>query len=293
MESLNWPDKAKKISIKVAKASGRAVRNYVTHPADPHERMITEARKAHLANPDVFVLDANNRYRKWLKGEIKPTDYNQREIETYERVKMGRENPYISQDSKIDPSISDEKLKELTKKYSKEKGEVFVGKAKEIASRLGGKDEIEQTDYMAAIESLIGTPAGYIEGNEPSLFYDSYWHTSKYKTVFQLLDVDYEDVGIDKNKIMAGVELTAGLWVRLADMDAVRPVSGANFAPPMQHCSFLSLTMDSGWLDHTGQRDAFINAQIATYGENSDSTFLEQFRDPDFFARVAGELEAA
>ncbi len=294
MESKRWQEKIKTMSEKARKVA-KVAGELITAGESEHDKLIRETREKNTANPDLYFLYLNKQYKKWLTSEIKPSEtYRDSMFDSFERVKNVQTNPYVETDLKISPDLSDETLQKMSEAFCREKSNDFLKRSAEIAKVLSDPDTNNQDKYMEAISKLIGTPMGHYDATEPTLFYDTSWHTANYQTVFDALEVKYEQVGMDKEKTMAGVRLAAGLWVRLADMDAVRPVSGANFAPPMQHCSFISLVMDSGWLDYSHQTEAFAKAHAASWGtESTDSEFLDQFRRPEFFAHVARDLEAA
>ncbi len=250
---------------------------------------LVEAREQALENPTYRVLRANVDFQNWMDGKKVPLHRFLEDDFTHIRDNVPV-NPYqedsVWLEKAIDPTVDKSKLKEKCIEYCRETSSHFIETATSMARLLCRGDEPMQDDMQYAIRQLIGTS---VYDEDTTIFKNQSWNVADYTPDFKRLGVDLEEADISEEKVMAGVELSIGLWVRLADLGAQRPVSGKNFDPPFDHCSFTDLVDRSGWTTYTDSDGIFLDAaldRVDPEGRSKREEFLSQFRSPDFFRRT-------
>lgn len=296
-EKGKWRQAAQERLAQVRQKAGEAALSYrVGEEADNrrHMAMLVEARHSALASPSFHTLLLNKEYQSWQRGENRSFILDEY-TELFEAIREGV--PYKgfkaspATERVIEPSLSETALHQKAVEYCVGSSQAFVGNAARIAATFASGDQPADTPTMTgAIAELIGTTPD----NYPStIFKDTGWHISKYQPDFKMLDVTAQELDVSYEKIMAGVGLTIGLWVRLADNHARRPISGHEFGPVFSHCSFSSLVHDTGWAEYTNShgmlKDAHIESVIADTTGKQDA-FLNLFRNNDFFGDTLAVL---
>lgn len=262
------------------------------------QEALAETRRKAMENPEFSTLSANFEYQRWLRNEEKVNDNNS--LDAY--LALATFAPYNSFDDfnaymkgVIDPGLGKSELHQKSVEYCTNRGLKFVHTASEIADKFAsGKAPIDESSMKHAMQLLV-------DNDNPdygkSLLWDSRnWGASKYNLLHEELGVTLEDMrGVNKEQIMAGVTLFMGLWVRLADIGAKRPVSGYDFGPPLKHCSFVSLAQDTGWVEYNKNRklfsEAFQEFLLGTETRKQDELFAS-FRGPQFFEHILGILKS-
>jgi hypothetical protein len=253
---------------------------------DRERQKLPEIRARQLEDPSFTTLYHNSLYQKWLKGNLNTNYWFFDPTKTFEGIRDGteglREFDGRAYETAIDPSISPDLLHEKYVEYCQGSSREFVRRAAKTAREFAdGTVPTDEVNLIFAMIELIGDSPSI----EPyTIFKDQDWHTSKYTPDYKLLGINQAETGVPEDQVMAGVELTIGLWTRLADLDARRPVSYSKFAPAMNHCSFTSLVADTGWLEYSGQSETF------RQGLGDDDLFLGQFRNDSFFSGIQSRL---
>lgn len=277
--------------------SVEAVEERIAKQADEQLKLEIEAkRNEHIKNPDYKTLLENKRFQLWKKtnGLNDASSTNPVQLSAvYQRIDNGeigstyQNNPYKYIEEYVDPNFSESRLESLAIAYCRRSANSFEKRAYYWADKLGRYTDgsIPISEEKEALASLIGTTA---EDEVDTIFKDQSWHIASYVPDFIQLRVSLDDSGIERDKIMAGVGLCVGLWVRLADAGAKRPVSGGSFGPPFEHCSFVSLISDTGWAEYN---DLETISKKAQFDSESSESIMKPFRSQDFSANAKLALD--
>jgi hypothetical protein len=248
---------------------------------------LPERRAMSMRRPSFNVLLANKEYQDWLAGKLKVNRYYDPTAE-FAKIQEGREFLDTFLESVIDPRLDAATVRQKCVEYCRGTARAFVDNATRIAKEFAtGQQRPDEESMVGAISSLIGESRHRIV-QESTIFKDQDWSVTKHEPDYITLGVDLRETGVLEEQVMAGVELAIGLWVRLADIGAKRPVSGHDFAPAMLHCSFTTLISDTGWLEYAGKKEAFLAALGVP---EKEAEFFAPFRDEAFFENTLAKLQ--